>query len=265
MAKSPLSHSGKLYLGKLPNDNVGKHVSAPDRTHKAALAPIKSTVLKTRKPYVEKFSGTLPDVIKRLNSCDAVNVVAFALHNQSAKKSAEILKAIESAASLIVEFVGVREQETVEKLVQALIPKTVATPRALVDARMQAAARAAVLASGDWLTAVQVATIAGLSMANPSAQPNKWKRDALIFTIISNGVDFYPAYGLDKETDYRPLKALAEVLRTFEGQKSGWALAYWFASVNSFLGGKRPQDLLATAPQKVVAAARDESGVVTHG
>ena len=221
--------------------------------------------MKTGKPHLEKFSGTPPDVLKRLKSSDAAEVVAFALHNQSAKSSAELLNAIEAAASLIVDFYDASEQEFIEKLVRVLVPTTVATPRLIAEARMQAAARAAVLASGDWLTAAQVATVAGLSLSNPSTQPNKWKREALIFTITNNGVDYYPAYGLDTQSDYRPLKVLAEVLRNFEGQKSGWGLAYWFASVNSFLGGKRPQDLLATVPQQVIAAARDESRGVTHG
>lgn len=30
----------------------------------------------------------------------------------------------------------------------------------------------------------------------------------------------------------------------FRGRKDDWGLAYWFASPNSFLGGKRAQDLL---------------------
>ena len=38
-----------------------------------------------------------------------------------------------------------------------------------------------------------------------------------------------------------------------------------FQSVNGFLGGKRPQDLLATDPDRVIAAARDEVLGVLHG
>lgn len=58
---------------------------------------------------------------------------------------------------------------------------------------------------------------------------------------------------------------MAEVLRVFDGKKEGWGLAYWFASVNSYLGGKRPQDLLIAAPARVVAAVEDEVAGVTHG
>ena len=42
-------------------------------------------------------------------------------------------------------------------------------------------------------------------------------------------------------------------------------MAYWFRSDNSFLGGKRPQDLLASAPDQVIAAALDEIHGIVHG
>jgi hypothetical protein len=41
-------------------------------------------------------------------------------------------------------------------------------------------------------------------------------------------------------------------------------MAYWFRSENSFLGGNRPQDLLASAPDRVIAAAVDEILEMTH-
>ena len=66
--------------------------------------------------------------------------------------------------------------------------------------------------------------------------------------------DYFPPYALDPSTDYRPAQGLA----AFLGRKDGWGLAYWFASVNSFIGGKRPQDLL-------IAAAQDDVAGVLHG
>lgn len=126
-------------------------------------------------------------------------------------------------------------------------------------------ARKAVLESGDWLTAAEVAQLAGLSSRNPSAQPNKWKKRGLIFAIPHNGVDYFPGYGLDRDAGFRPLKAMAKVIMAFSGRKDGWGMAYWFRSDNSFLGGKRPQDLLATAPERVIAAAQDEAQEIAHG
>lgn len=42
-------------------------------------------------------------------------------------------------------------------------------------------------------------------------------------------------------------------------------MAYWFRSDNRFLGGKRPQDLLASAPERVIEAAGDEVLGIAHG
>lgn len=135
----------------------------------------------------------------------------------------------------------------------------------LIGTPKEAQARKAVLESGDWLTAAEVAQLAGLSTRNPSAQPNKWKKQGLIFAISHNGVDYFPGYGLDRKASFRPLKAMANVIEAFAGHKDGWGMAYWFRSDNSFLGGKRPQDLLATAPDRVIEAARDEVLEVAHG
>lgn len=135
----------------------------------------------------------------------------------------------------------------------------------LIEARMAAEARKAVLESGEWLTAAQIAEMAGFSASNPSAQPNKWKKDGQIFAVRDHGVDYFPGYALDPSTDYRPAKGLARVLGVLRGQKDDWGLAFWFASVNSFLGGKRPLDLLISKPERGVAAAEDEVAGVLHG
>lgn len=134
-----------------------------------------------------------------------------------------------------------------------------------VEARMTSEARKAVLESGDWLTAAQIAQIPGFSATNPSDQPNKWKEDGQIFAVPHRGVDYFPGYALDPATNYRPAEALAAVLAVFRGRKDDWGLAYWFASVNSFLGSKRPQDLLISEPARVVAAAEDDVAGVLHG
>lgn len=39
--------------------------------------------------------------------------------------------------------------------------------------------------------------------------------------------------------------ALARIIDTLDGHKAGWGLGYWFRSDNSFLGGKRPQEMHA--------------------
>jgi len=130
---------------------------------------------------------------------------------------------------------------------------------------MTADAREVVLKTGRWLTAAQVAALPGSSAGNPSTQPNKWIKNGQIFAVRHRDTDFFPGYALDPSTDYQPVEALAKVLTVFRGRKDDWAVAYWFASVNSFLAGKRPQDLLIMQPDLVIAAAEDEAAGMLHG
>jgi hypothetical protein len=125
-------------------------------------------------------------------------------------------------------------------------------------------AKTAILNSGDFLSANEVAKLAGVSAVNPTLQPNKWKRDQDIFAIRQGREDYFPLYALNPD-DHRPRKQMAEILRIFGDAKDGWGLAFWFAALNSFLDDERPQDVLAVDPDRVIAAAKDEMAGVQHG
>jgi hypothetical protein len=149
------------------------------------------------------------------------------------------------ASSMFEVLLERHDRESLERLAEVLVPRTPPPPRLLKEAAMRVRTRKAVLESGDWLNAADVAQLAGLRTRNPRAQPNKWKKQGPIFAINHGGVDCFPGYGLDRDAGFRPVKALAKIIETFSEHKDGWGMAYWFHSDNSFLGGKRPQDLLA--------------------
>jgi hypothetical protein len=54
-----------------------------------------------------------------------------------------------------------------------------------------------------------------------------------------------------------------QVLTELRPVLDGWSLAGWFVRGNGWLAGERPLDLLATAPQQVLAAARADRYVIT--
>jgi hypothetical protein len=155
--------------------------------------------------------------------------------------------------------------DTIASIVALMVPKQPVPSTLLREARMLAQAKTEILQSNDWVTANEIAHLAQYSSRNPSSQPNKWKRDNRLFAIRHNGCDYFPVYGLDKDAAYRPLPAMREVIKILATKKSSWGMAYWFASVSSLLGGKRPQDLLVTDPQRVIDAAKDEVADITHG
>ena len=217
-------------------------------------------------PAFSTLIGTPKEVQVGLSKSHADRVLVLAFEQIKPTVFAALAENFTNVASSMFEVMAQRhDRESFERLVEALVPRTPPLPRLLKEAAMLVQARNAVLESGDWLTAADVAQLAGLSTRNPSAQPNKWKKQGLIFAISHNGVDYFPGYGLDREANFRPLKAMAKVIEAFAGHKDGWGMAYWFRSDNSFLGGKRPQDLLATAPDRVIEAALDEIQEIAHG
>jgi len=218
-------------------------------------------------PGVSTLIGTPKEVRGRLSKSHAEQVLLVTFEHQSNQGTEILFENLSNMASSMYALFQQQQQSrsTLERLAEALVPQAPTSPRLLKEAAMLVKARKAVLESGDWLSAVELTQLAQLSTANPSSQPNKWKKAGRIFAIHHNGVDYFPAYGLDKDEDFRPLKALAQVIEVFDDHKNGWGMAFWFMSVNSFLGGKRPQDLLVSHPEQVINAARDEVQAVEHG
>lgn len=210
--------------------------------------------------------GTPKEIQARLTDSQADRVLVMTFNHQTPGVIETLTENIRNMTVSLFEVLRERqEQSSLERLAEIMLPAAPVTPTVLKEAAMLIQARKAVLESGDWLTAANVAELAGFSSRNPSAQPHKWKKQKQIFTIQHNGVDYYPAWGLAADAGFRPCKALAEIITLFADRKDGWGIAYWFRSDNSFLGGKRPQDLLAGSPQQVIAAAKDEVEGIEHG
>ncbi|UIA84529.1 hypothetical protein LU631_20275 [Erwinia tracheiphila] len=215
---------------------------------------------------VSTLVGTPKEVRVRLNQSRAEQVLVVTFEHQNHHGTKALIENLSNMASSMF---GVFQQQhqsrvTLERLAEALVPPVPTSPHIIKEVAMLVKARKGVLESGDWLTAAEITELAQLSTANPSAQPNKWKKAGRIFAIHHNGVDYFPAYGLNKDEGFRPLKSMAHVIEVFNDYKDGWGMAFWFLSANSFLGGERPQDMLATQPERVIEAARDEIHGVEH-
>ena len=207
--------------------------------------------------------GTGPEVIKLLHRSTARRALAVTFANDDEMHLLELM--IRRVTEFYPQLMRQRQHEAIDKIVSALLPEVAIPDAALAQARMMVDAKSAILNSGDLLPAGEIAKLAGYSANNPSAQPNKWKRDGAIFAIHHKGTDYFPIYALNPDENYRPYKAVADILRVFGDTKDSWGLAFWFAGLNSFLDDQRPQDLLAADPERVIAAAKDEVEGVQHG
>ena len=210
--------------------------------------------------------GTPAQLLKSLSGLPYNNQAIVLTTTKGSRELSE--GSVEGLARIIRAFDKIlleSSNEALENFVRASVTRQAVAPSKMTEALMKRDAMNHVLKSGDWVTASQIAQMAGLSTTNPSAQPNKWKRRGLIFAINHNSNDYFPIFALDPEHGYRPFKFMKAVLEIFGESKSGWGLAYWFAGVNGFLGGKRPQDILLNDPERVVAAAEDEVMGLLHG
>ena len=208
------------------------------------------------------MSGTGRDVIELLHRSPDRRTVAVSFADDEQVAAAESV--FQRVAEFLPQLIGQRQEDTLKKFVSIFLTDVAPSKGAREQARMLIDAKTAILNSGDFVPASDVAKIAGFSATNPSVQPNKWKRNRDIFAIPHGRDDLFPLYALNPH-DHRPRKQMAEILHIFGNVKDGWGLAFWFAALNSFLDDERPQDVLAVDPDRVIAAAKDEMAGVQHG
>ncbi len=162
-------------------------------------------------------------------------------------------EALAKIAPIVLDVHWAQPQRQQERLVEFMLGDHSPTPIDIVRAGMQANALRAVFDGTEWLTAAQMAQLAGLGNANPSGTVNRWKQRRKLFALKHKGQHHYPRYLLDE--GFRPLPA-AEQLLEMLAEFSPNRLASWFESRNGLLTGQRPRELLTSDPKRVLEAAR---------
>ncbi len=122
--------------------------------------------------------------------------------------------------------------------------------------RLKARFFEAIWSGTEWLSADQIVQrAAGTGSAVSAVLLSKWEQERRLFGLEKAGVKVYPAYAFDSH--FTPLPALAAVLGIL-GEGSPLGPAAFFESTSGFLEGRRPREVLAQEPQRVIAKARDE-------
>jgi hypothetical protein len=148
-----------------------------------------------------------------------------------------------------------------ERLIEAMLPATVPSPVAVLQARRNALAREEIVQEFGALTSAQVADLAGSRAANKAALAHRWRQEGRIFSVPHRGTNYFLGFQFDEQG--QPIPAVADVIRRLGGRMSEWGLALWLTASNGWLGDKRPVDLLRVDPEAVVRAADEEAaGVV---
>ncbi|WP_029528160.1 hypothetical protein [Polaromonas glacialis] len=166
----------------------------------------------------------------------------------------DVQRLMASVVDIALSLRPARRQDKRDQLVALLLEDAPLRPLDVKRAMLEARALSAVRDGTEWLTATEVAKHANLGLANPIATISRWKQQRRIFALHSGGKDYYPRYALG--TDFHPLPVIKDIMAVLPSHDPD-LLAAWFDSTSRFLGGKRPRELMATAPAKVLACARN--------
>ena len=220
--------------------------------------------MKTMDAQLPVLMGDRAEVLKQVKQRAGYRLIAIP---ETSADDATLKSYIERGVACLPRLAKEKRQRATErwmKLYLEGIEETIEIPQqVLSEAHMLARSQARVLESGQFFPAAKIMKLAGSSAGNASATPNRWKKEGLIFAIQRENADLFPLYALDPEENYRPRRAMKEILGAFR-EKSPWRIAFWFESPNSYLRNKKPREVLADAPAAVIEAARTEAAGVLH-
>jgi len=145
-----------------------------------------------------------------------------------------------------------------QRMIESMIPPSaVPVPAQVLQARRNAEARDQLFREFGALKSTEIGDAAGSKSTNRAALAHRWKSDGRIFSVVHQGITYFPGFQFDSEG--QPLGVIADILSALAGTRAGWEIALWFTGSNGWLGGKRPVDLLTKSPDAVVEAARREA------
>jgi hypothetical protein len=147
-----------------------------------------------------------------------------------------------------------------DRLIDALMPESIAvpTPAAVLQARRNAEARSALLHEFGALRSHEVADLAESRASNRAALANRWRAENRLVAVPVRGELLYPGFQFNAEGKPKPVIGPTIGWLRSDPHITDWQVALWFVTPTSWLGGRRPVDLLDEQPDAVIDAARRE-------
>jgi hypothetical protein len=106
-------------------------------------------------------------------------------------------------------------------------------------------------------TAKDVADQSTSTAKNRAALASRWAQEGKIFAVKYEGQLWYPRFQFQ---DGEPLPTIGQVIRVYPSHANGWDFAYFFATPNANIGGRKPIELLKSDPERVLSLARAAAG-----
>ena len=116
--------------------------------------------------------------------------------------------------------------------------------------------RERLLAEFGALTAREIADLAGSGAVNRAQYAHALTRAGKVFSVVHRRQVLYPGFQFSSSNG-APIPAIAILLPVLRSRFQGeWEIALWFATPNSWLGGRRPLDVLRDDEDGVIKAAQ---------
>ena len=132
----------------------------------------------------------------------------------------------------------------------------------MAQTRMRKRSVRMVLNGTIWRTAKEVGEHADPDGTDKHALADHLLKTRQVFALERAGVSEFPDYQFDALG--KPVPAMREILTILDGF-SPFAIASWFESTSSMLGGQRPREILDERPDQVIAAAKAYVEGPQHG
>ncbi len=174
-------------------------------------------------------------------------------------KDREELMAAESIFNSFRNELAHAKDEKLHKLIKAITPELQLplSPAVIEQVKMNAAARTQFLEHYETYSSSDINQINGSTATNKAALASGWRSKGKIFAIDYRGKQLYPAFQFDNQG--KPRKVMAKVIKLFDEENKGWQLALWFTNPNAVLNGKMPVEIIASQPESIVDAVKEEA------
>jgi hypothetical protein len=129
--------------------------------------------------------GTSDEVRDKLKGMLSRRIVAFSIEGENNPEADVLAETIANFILLVSTILDRRENNAILAILDTIVPAVPPPPHKLFEARMTAQARKGTIENGDWLTASEVAELAGLAPAilAPSRTSGNDTNGYLLFAI----------------------------------------------------------------------------------
>jgi hypothetical protein len=102
-------------------------------------------------------------------------------------------------------------------------------------------------------TSAKVAEESTSRATNRAAIASRWVAEKKIFSVRFEGQQWFPRFQFQGG---EPIPVVSQVIDVFPEHATGWELAYFFATPNPNIGGRKPLELLKIDPSRLLSLAQ---------